>query len=293
MESTKVLRANELAQARKFTRSISLGHYENFPVGSVLIPKKLRQHFYNLYAYMRTADDFADLPERSSQERLKLLANWRRQLNNLFEGKPAEDPIFMTLGETVAQFHLQIDPFERLLNAFEFDARGNVNFNAFSDLHWYTQRSAEPVGQLVLALFGYRDSARIELSNKICSALQLINFIQDAEEDLHNGRCYFPKEDWPDGTSLADLENPEMFTIATGKMLVRILEMLTAGSRLPEMVNGRLKFELRCVLIEAKKMCRKIEELGGNTLKIRPKLSRSEHLVSIFQAFLGASQNLK
>jgi squalene synthase HpnC len=287
MESTKVLREKELAQARKFTRSIALGHYENFPVGSVLIPRKLRQHFYNLYAYMRTADDFADLPERPSQERLKLLANWRRQLLDLFDGKPSEDPVFMTLNETVSKFHLEINPLASLLGAFEFDAKGNVNFNIFNDLHWYTQRSAEPVGQLILALFGYHDFERIDLSNNICSALQLINFIQDAEEDIKNGRCYFPKEDWPSGTSLADLQRPEVFSATTGKMLTRILEMLRAGSQLPEMVDGRLKFELRCVLIEAKKMCRKIGELGGNTVKTRPKLSKSEHLASMFQAFLG------
>ena len=184
-----------LPEAYEHCRKIALGHYENFPVGSILIPKKLRPHFFALYAFMRTADDFADLPHRSKEERLVLLADWRRQLDELVAGKETENPIFLALCNTISECKLSVEPLYRLLEAFEFDAGGEVHFETFEDLRWYTSRSADPVGALVLSLFGYRDQKLIRLSNEICSGLQLLNFIQDIREDIANSRYYYPKED--------------------------------------------------------------------------------------------------
>ncbi len=265
----------ELYWAYRICRKIALGHYENFPVGSILIPRKLRKHFFALYAFMRTADDFADLPHRRREERLRLLGQWREQLHSIFIGNNPDEPIFLALQDTVRTFDLPQAPFDLLLDAFEFDARGNVRFETYDDLHWYTARSAEPVGELVLALFGYRDVERIGWSNKICSALQLINFLQDAKEDLINGRCYFPREAY-EQFGIADGQ-AILFSKRSGEFVLfecdRIEEMLKAGTPLIGSVQGRLKWELRAVKAGANEMLTKIRTLQGQTIVERPKLS--------------------
>lgn len=267
-----------LPEAYDHCRAIATGHYENFPVGSLLIPRRLRKHFFALYAFMRTADDFADLPHRSSQERLKLLDEWRVKLHSIFKNELPNDPIFIALQDTVRKCNLAIEPFDFLLDAFEFDARGNVIFETYNDLHWYTMRSAEPVGQLVLALFGYRDAERIRQSNDICTALQLINFMQDAKDDLLANRYYFPFED----CRAFGIESVEdlIDSSQTARLVLyecdRIQSLLENGKAIAESVDGRLKLELRAVLEGARLMLAKIRSMHGDTIHERPKLSRFE-----------------
>src|SRR5437667_11346896 len=119
--------ASEIQSAYTECERIARNHYENFPVGSLLIPKRLRPHFYALYAFMRTADDFADLPGRSKEERLKLLDNWRRQLKDCYREQsiPGDSSIFLALKHTIHEFSLERSLLDNLLDAFEFDARGD------------------------------------------------------------------------------------------------------------------------------------------------------------------------
>ncbi len=267
-----------LTEAYNNCRIIATGHYENFPVGSALIPRKLRKHFFALYAFMRTADDFADLPYRSSEERLKLLSDWRVKLHSIFQNENPSDPIFLALQDTVQKFNLAAQPFDLLLDAFEFDARGEVRFETYNDLHWYTKRSAEPVGQLVLALFGYRDAERIGWSNDICTALQLINFLQDAKEDIANNRFYFPREDYTQfGISRSEdiAGSPRSWELVLFEC-DRIENMLANGAALSERVSGRLRLELRVILAGARLMLGKIRAMNGRTMDARPKLSLVE-----------------
>lgn len=236
---------------------------------------------------MRTADDFADLPERSSEERLNLLGEWRTQLRSIYNNELPSDPIFLALQDTVRKFDLAIQPFDLLLDAFESDARGNVNFATYEDLHWYTMRSAEPVGQLVLALFGYRDAERVGWSNDICTALQLLNFLQDVKEDLTANRCYFPREDYRSfGIETAD---EVLHSSMTDRLILyecdRIEQLLTNGAALPEHVSGRLRMELRAVLAGARIILRKIRAMNGNTIEARPTLSSMEKLQMLLAGF--------
>ncbi len=276
-----------LAEAYDHCRRVATAHYENFPVGSVLIPGKLRKHFFTLYAFMRTADDFADLPHRSTVERLALLADWRTKLHSIYKNEQPSDPIFLALQDTIQKFDLAIGPFDLLLDAFEFDALGNVRFETYDDLHWYTARSAEPVGQLVLALFGYRDEERIGWSNDICTALQLINFLQDAKEDLANNRFYFPREEYMQfGIARAEdiAASPR-----SGELILfecdQIEKMLVRGASLPESVSGRLRMELRAVLMGARMMLGKIRAMNGNMIEARPTLSSMEKMQMLLSAF--------
>ena len=287
-----------LEEAYQYCRTIALGHYENFPVGSILIPKNIRHHFYALYAFMRTADDFADFPDRPKQDRLELLADWRRQLDETVSGvcgQESENPIFIALRNTITECKLQAEPLYRLLEAFEFDAKGEVFFETFDDLRWYTSRSADPVGELVLGLFGYKDAERIKLSNEICSALQLLNFIQDIKEDLANKRYYYPQEDCRmfgadretvertlvrsyDGLKSVPLSLTSLFE------LERVEALLDRGAPLAESVSGRLRYELRAIVHAARKMTEKIGKLDGNSYQTRPKLSKGEHLFVLLKS---------
>lgn len=277
-----------LEAAEKITKKIALGHYENFPVGSILIPKRSRQHFYNLYAYMRTADDYADDEGRTVEERLKLLGDWRKQLEASFTKEPVSHPVFIALQRSIAECKLSKKPLERLLEAFTFDVYDRPKFYSEDDLAWYTQRSAAPVGELVLALFGYRDSKRIKLSDDICSALQLINFIQDAKEDLERDRCYFPSAELPQNLqsapAVAMLHDRALRKKIIKIQLLRATELLGRGEELPGLVTGRLRFELRAIVIEAHLMIRKIEKLGYDTLDHRPKISKLEYARALARA---------
>jgi hydroxysqualene synthase len=278
-----------LNEAYAECRRIALGHYENFPVGSVLIPRNLRKHFFALYAFMRSADDFADLPHRPNSERLLLIQNWRSKLHSI-DDKTPDDPIFLALRDTIQKFDLLREPFDLLLDAFEFDARGEVRFETYNDLHWYTQRSAEPVGQLVLALFGYRDAERIAGSNDICTALQLLNFLQDAKEDLLSRRYYFPHEVF---TLFGIAKEEEIISSKqAGELIlqecIRIEQLLMNGMPLVESVSGRLKLELRAVVSGARLMLGKIRAMKGRTIDARPKLSAFEKRRILFDAMKKA-----
>jgi len=278
----------EVQEAYAHCRQIARNHYENFPVGSVLIPGKLRPHFYAFYAFMRSADDFADLPHRSSDERLTLLAAYRQKLNSLSVGAYVKDPVFIALADTIDKFNLSVSPFERLLDAFEFDARGQWVFEAMQDQRWYTSRSAEPVGELVLALFGYQDRQRIGWSNEICSALQILNFVQDVKEDLAGGRCYFPREDcWRLGVEPENLSaKPDSLKKLMLYETKRAEEMLNLGAPLAESVKGRLKYELRAVILSARALIAKIVDIGGDTYNSRPTLTKREHVMTLFRSLI-------
>ncbi len=277
---------NALDNAYAECRRVALGHYENFPVGSILIPRNLRKHFFALYAFMRSADDFADLPYRSGSERLRLLQGWRAKLHSI-DDKTPDNPIFLALRDTIQKFDLPRAPFELLLDAFEFDAHSEVRFETYENLHWYTKRSAEPVGELVLALYGYRDAERTQWSNDICTALQLLNFLQDAKEDLSAGRYYFPREVFQrfGMTDAAEIISSEQ----AGELVLhecgRIEQLLLDGLPLVESVNGRLKLELRAVVSGAKRMLGKIRAMNGRTIDMRPKLSTFEKRRILFDAF--------
>lgn len=274
-----------IRQNFEFCKQISLGHYENFPVGSILMPRHIRPHVFALYAFMRMADDYADLPHRSKEERLEELAGWRKQLDDCVAGKPGYHPVFVALQQTIGEFKLDPQLLYRLLEAFEFDARGEVRFNTFDDLRWYTERSAEPVGQLILALFGYNDETRVRLSNDICTGLQLLNFIQDAEADLAHDRVYFPQADIE--SLKIDLREPSDHSKLLCFEADRTERLIESGSKLPEMVSGRLKYELRAIIHGARGMLRKIRTQKGNVLGNRPKLNRFEHLFILTRALIG------
>ena len=180
------------AAARRYCRRLARTHYENFTVGHLLLPRRMRQHVANVYAYCRWADDLADEsgdPRRS----LALLDWWERELRACYAGE-VRHPVFVALAETIRRFAVPIDPWLDLLVAFRQDQRV-VRYETLDDLLGYCRYSANPVGRLVLCLGRCATPDRQRLADRVCTGLQLVNFWQDVPADFDRGRVYLPQFD--------------------------------------------------------------------------------------------------
>lgn len=264
------------AAAREFCRRLAHEHYENFTVGSWFLPRALRQHFANLYAYCRISDDLADeLSDPAAS--LELLAHWRTQLHDCFAGR-AEHPVFVALGETITQFDLPVEPFDRLLDAFCQDRR-QTRYATFDELRGYCANSADPVGHLVLYLGGYRDAERQRLSDCICTGLQLTNFWQDVTRDWHKGRVYFPAEDLArfgvGEEQIAARRFDARFADLMRFEVDRTRDLFRAGLPLLERVDGHLRRDVTLFVAGGWSILDRIERQGYDTLSRRPTLSRA------------------
>src|SRR6266705_525755 len=185
-------RAPSLPDAQFYCERLARSHYENFSVATWFLPKGLRQHFFNVYAYCRISDDLGDEPgDRAAS--LLLLDEWEAELNACYNGSPRH-PVFVALAGTVRDFDIHRQTFADLLTAFRQD-QTITRYEKFDDLLGYCRYSANPVGHLVLYLCGYRDPERQQLSDFTCTALQLANFWQDVSTDYEKGRIYLPLED--------------------------------------------------------------------------------------------------
>src|ERR1039458_2151474 len=180
------------AEAREYCRRLARAHYENFSVASWFLPRKLRQHFFNVYAYCRISDDLGDEVGEATAS-LQLLDQWETELNACYEGHPRHS-VFVALVETVRKFEIPKHEFADLLTAFRQD-QSMTRYETFNDLLGYCRYAANPVGHLVLYLCGYHDPERQQLSDHTCTALQLANFWQDVSADFAKGRIYLPLED--------------------------------------------------------------------------------------------------
>src|SRR5215813_3002747 len=174
-----------------YTRWLATHHYENFHVVSFLLPKKLHQDFYNVYAYCRWADDLGD-EIGDTAESLRLLQWWRGELDAMYAGR-TKHPVFAALLPTVEKYRIPREPFSDLVDAFVQD-QTVTRYRNWEELFGYCKNSANPVGRLVLYLCGYSDPGRQTLSDATCTALQLANFWQDVTVDLEKDRVYIPLE---------------------------------------------------------------------------------------------------
>src|SRR5271168_2561413 len=184
--------APTLAEAREYCARLARSHYENFSVASWFLPHRLRQQFFNVYAYCRISDDLGDEVGDTAAS-LELLDQWQSELDACYEGTP-KHPVFVALAEAVRLFDIPKHEFSDLLIAFRQD-QTITRFETFDDVLGYCRYSANPVGHLVLYLCGYHDAERQQLSDYTCTALQLANFWQDVSIDYFKGRIYLPLED--------------------------------------------------------------------------------------------------
>ncbi len=261
----------------------TIDHYENFPVASFLCPRHLRAPIIAIYRFARAADDIADEGIATAVERLGDLAAFRADLKSCSQGLPVSPrwhAIFVPLGQMIAQFKLPVPLLADLLDAFEQDvakSRDSARYETQAELLDYCRRSANPVGRLVLHLYGVTDAVSLTQSDHICTALQLINFWQDLSTDIPRGRFYLTQADCQThGVTQADLLARRQTPNATALIadnVRRARATLQAGSALAKRVPGRAGWELRGVVQGGLRILDKIEAMGFATLNARPKLS--------------------
>jgi squalene synthase HpnC len=264
--------ARTLAQAYAQCRRIALGHYENFPVVSWLLPRELRPHIFALYAYCRGVDDLSDEAEG---DRLALLDEWEAHLRSCYDGSPS-DARFVALADTIRRFDIPPEPFLRLIEANRRDQRVS-RYQTFDELLDYCSYSANPVGRLVLYVFGYRDEERARLADATGTALQLANFWQDVRRDLKMGRVYIPLEDMARfGCSEADLAarkvTPEFRRLMRFEV-ERTREYFARGLPLVDRVKGRLRLDLRMFTLGGLAVLDQIQRQRYDVLTRRPRVS--------------------
>jgi squalene synthase HpnC len=275
-----------LEEARAYCRRLAQSHYENFTVASGLFPRHLYQHLCNVYAYCRWADDLAD--ESNKDEALTLLNWWQGLLDAAYVGEAAH-PVFVALAETVKQFQLPREPLADLLVAFRRDQMQN-RYETLGDLLTYCEKSANPVGRIVLHLGRSADEENLRLSDSICTGLQLANFWQDVKRDDARGRIYIPQENcrsagW-DETRFAVGKCDEAFREMLKPLVEDAAIRLAAGERLTQQVDRGLRLPIRVFAAGGEAILAAIRRNGYDVWSRRPTVGRFSKLRILASAAL-------
>jgi squalene synthase HpnC len=283
-------RAGTLAAAYAACEHDASTHYENFPVASLLLPRRMRPHVAAVYAFARAADDFADEGQRPAGERHALLDGWVRRLRYAaanaepgppaMPGEPANAPqIFVALGASIRAHTLPVSLFEDLISAFRQDIT-TTRYASWTDLLAYCRRSANPVGRLVLRIAGRTDEALDAASDALCTALQLTNFWQDLRIDIERGRMYLPQEERTrHGAREEDLRAGMMtaeWRQALAAATARTRSLFEEGRPVCEGVGGRLRYELRATWLGGMRILDRLEQSGFDPLRSRPTLGAAD-----------------
>jgi len=276
------------AEARQYCRRLARTHYENFSVATWFLPERLRQHFFNVYAYCRISDDLGD-EVGDSNVSLRLLDQWEAELDACYAGHPRH-PVFVALADTVRKFEIPKQTFVDLLTAFRQD-QTVTRYPTFSDLLGYCHYSANPVGHLVLYVCGYRDAERQALSDFTCTALQLANFWQDVTSDYARGRIYLPVEDMERfGVSENDIaaqRNTSAFCDLLQFEVQRARDWFQKGLPLFQKMDRELAIDIELFSRGGQEILRAIEAQGFNVLGRRPAIPKSRKLALVMRAAWG------
>ena len=257
---------------------MAVDHYENFPVASILLPAPLREPVAAIYVFARSADDFADEGDLSTEQRLALLSSFMDELDLIEHGSPTRHPVFQRLRPVIARFGLPLQLFRDLLDAFVQDV-GKDRYADFSELMNYCRRSADPVGRLMLHLFGQATAANLARSDAICSALQLINHWQDVGIDAtkgSRGRIYLPQDDMARfGVSDSDIVRrvaSAEFQALLRFQVARARSLMLSGAPLGWDLPGRTGLEIRAIVAGGLRILDKIEAIDFDVFNRRPVL---------------------
>jgi squalene synthase HpnC len=278
-----------LAQAEAYCRALARRHYENFPLASWMLPRSLHQHFFNVYAYCRWADDLGD--EIGDCDRsTALLGWWREQLDDCYRGT-AIHPVFVALRKTIERFAIPRQPFDDLISAFEQDQRVQ-EYETFAQLRDYCRRSADPVGRIVLYVCECFTEQNAGLSDSICTGLQLANFWQDVSRDYDIGRIYLPRESRRQfGYSDEDLRQRKTTEAFIGLMrfeVARARQLLLDGLPLVDVLPGRLQIDIELFACGGLRLLDQIERIGYRVWERRPVIGKPD-LLRMFVGSLARS----
>lgn len=263
-------------------------HYENFPVASLLVPARMRQPIEVIYRFARSADDIADEGDATPAQRLADLAAYQAELDRIAAGATPQTPLFVELARVIAAHALPIQLFRDLLDAFAQDVV-KKRYADYPELIDYCRRSANPVGRLVLHLFGRTEREHLEQSDCICSALQLINFWQDIAVDWQKDRVYLPQTDFPHfRVSEADIAQQRCSADWAALMdfqIDRAQALMLRGAPLVHALPGRLGWEIRLTVQGGLRILERIRQVRGDVFRHRPTLKKADWLVLLARSF--------
>lgn len=284
----------DISIAYKYCERIAKNHYENFPVASFLIPKEKRKYIYTIYSFAREADDIADSDSLTQTEKISLLNEYEKLLTgNVSEYANAKyDAIFTSIKDTTERLKIPEIELIKLLKAFRFDVYNELHPD-FQSLLNYSENSANPIGRLMLYVNGYNSKEHgkhFELSDKICSALQLTNFWQDVSRDLKTGRIYIPVQ-WMKKynytiTDLTMRKYNENFRNMMKDLCEKTSALFEDGSELLNLIEGRLKYELKAIYFGGTGVLKKIKEIDFDVINYRVKFTGLEKVFLLFKSFL-------
>ena len=273
----------------RYCETIARSHYENFPVASRFIPKEMRRYVWTIYAFARIADDYADEPGFTLAERIDNLNQWEQYLDECYNGNPTHR-VFAALAETVERFQIPCELLQNLLAAFRADVTVR-RYETYEDILAYCRNSANPIGRILLLLLNYRSEVMMQLSDSICTALQLTNFLQDVSVDLQKDRIYLPLEDMEEfDYREEDLINQNMndhFCSLIAFQVQRTAELFVKGKPLLTLVGKDLSRELKLTWNGGTRILQKIHDLNYDVLTKRPTLTRLDKLRLLFRSFLS------
>lgn len=280
---------NEVQKAFAYCQHLVRSHYENFPVASLFIPRRHRPFVSSVYAFARIADDFADEGNMADAERLALLDQWQERLDRCASGS-ADHPVFIALAETLARTGAPLELFSDLLVAFRMDVT-KKRHATFRDLLYYCRHSANPVGRIVLHIFNEATEEKMQLSDSLCTALQLANFWQDVSVDFRRGRIYVPLEDLErfgyTETTFAQSAADEGLRNLVRFELDRTREIFSNGKPLLRKVGKQLRLEMLLTWNGGMTILRKIEAVGCDVLSHRPRLTARDKLLILGRSLFG------
>ena len=257
-------------------------HYENFPVASRLVPPAMRRHVAAVYAFARGADDIADEPGRTTEERLRLLSEWSNHLR-----RPPRTPVFVALADTRSRFDLPIELFDDLLSAFAQDVT-KTRYADWEEVLDYCRRSANPVGRLVLRLARVRDPQADAWSDAVCTALQLTNFWQDLAVDWSRGRLYVPESEWRAAGATTDALDHGLITAEWRHALSQCAAVTRAlfeqGRPVCDVLRGRLRYELRATWLGGTRVLDRVQQVQFDVFNRRPTLRAADAIVIAWKA---------
>ena len=258
-----------------------VNHYENFPVASLLLPKKLRRPVEAIYAFARTADDIADEGDTPAAQRLADLAYYACQLDAIGAGQTPKEALFARLAEEIERHHIPLQPFRDLLSAFSQDVEKKRYAN-LAEIIDYCRRSANPVGRLMLHLYGDHDPRHLAYADAICTSLQLINFLQDIAVDYQKNRIYLPQDELAahhiSEAQIARGDTSGLWHVFMLKQIERARSLLQAGAPLARQLKGRIGLELRMTIRGGETILRKLHADPGCVFHRRPVLTKVDWL---------------
>jgi squalene synthase HpnC len=279
-----------LAEAQAWCQHLATTHYENFHVATAFLPKALRPHFYSVYAFCRTSDDLGD-EVADTATATRLLAEWRAMLHECFAAPElSRHPVFVALEPTIVQCSLPAQPFDDLISAFEQD-QVYTHHESLATLEQYSRYSANPVGRLVLLVSGYRSDELMELSDEICTGLQLANFYQDIVEDAARGRRYIPADAMKRSGVTDEQFLARRFDANVREMMRFLVDdargRLLRGQRIVTLVDRDLAATLSLFVKGGIAILDAIAAQGYDTLQSRPVVSKAVKLRLLGSALIG------